>query len=137
MSKKKQYIAIEDLANRLGLFTEDVERWIKRDKTVIKLDLRYRPAVSIEIMDRYSSSDEYLEARKRRIDEEIAQRVSDDAEANQWLKQKRFDLLDRYDTYIADLEHLHQKHLQDANAAGYESSIMAAYLLFTRGQAGQ
>ena len=132
MANKKTCIAIEDLASNLGLSIEDVKLWIKRDKPVITLDHRHRHAIPIEFLDRYRSSEEYPEARRRYINEEIAQRKEDDLKINQRLKQKRLEFLDRYDYYIADLEHLHKSHLHDANSAGYESSIMAAYLLFSR-----
>jgi hypothetical protein len=129
-SKDNQYIAVKDLAGRLGLLEDDVIHWLSRDMPKPKRDHRDRPTVPLEFLDRYSTCAEYTTALKRALASERSYRESDDLKISLKLKNERAELLDIYDVYIEDLEKLHRKYLGSANRAGCESSAMAAYLLF-------
>ncbi len=133
MTKEEHYKAIDDLAHDLGIFTNDLYRWIKREHKIISFDHMQRPAISSKCIGEYSTSSSYCNARRKYIMAEIAQRKADDNPATkQFFQLKRLALLDQYNTYIDDLKKLHKQHLHNVNAAGYESPTMAAYLLFAK-----
>lgn len=127
-----KYIAVEDLIGRLSLSEVDVYHWLNRDKPKTRKNHRGQLSVPMELLEKYSASDEYLEAFKRAVVAERLLRETDDIQTALRLKSERSELLDIYDVYIGDLEKLHRKYLDSANRAGGESSAMAAYLLFSR-----
>ena len=131
-STDTQYIAVDDLIGRLGLLEMDVYHWLNRDKPKIKKDHRGRTSVPMEFLERYSACAEYIAAFKRAVTADRSSREAEDLQTTLQLKKERTELLDIYDVYIGDLENIHRKYLDSANKAGNESSVMAAYLLFSR-----
>lgn len=131
-STETKYIAVEDLIGRLGLLEIDVHSWLNRDRPKIRKDHRGRLSVPIEYLERYSTCDEYVDAFRRAVVAERKSREADTSERALRLKNERAKLLDSYDICIRDLEMLHQKYLDSVNRVGYESSVMASYLLFSR-----
>ena len=127
-----KYIAVEDLIGRLSLSEVDVYHWLNRDKPKTRKNHRGQLLVPMELLEKYSASDEYMEAFKRAVVAERLLREADDIQTTLRLKREISELLDIYDVYILDLEILHRKYLDLANRAGSESSAMAAYLLFSR-----
>lgn len=131
-SVDNKYIAVEDLISRLSLSEVDVYHWLNRDKPKTRKDHRGQLSVPMELLEKYSACVEYMEAFKRAVVAERLSREADDLQITLQLKRERSELLDIYDVYIGDLETLHRKYLYLANRAGSESSVMAAYLLFSR-----
>lgn len=129
---KTTYIAIEDLIRRLGLLDEDVLSWIKRDNPQITLDHRGRKSVLISFLEKYSLEEDYTKAFYKAVAVERYIRDSDNSGANLNFKQARSKLLDTYEAYISIIESIHSKYLAMINKAGNETSLMAAYLLFSR-----
>lgn len=131
-SADEKYIAVEDLISRLGLLEVDVLSWLDRDKPKFRKDHMGRIAIPLEFLERYSTSSEYMSAFNRAVAAEGALRESDNLQIAPRMQIERTKLLDNYDICISDLESLHRKYLNSANSAGYESSVMASYLLFSR-----
>lgn len=131
-STEAKYIAVEDLIGRLGLLDIDVYSWLYRDKPKIRKDHRGRTSVPIEFIERYSTCDEYVDAFRRAVVAERESRGADTSQRVLRLRNERVKLLDSYDICIRDLETLHHKYLDSANRAGYETSVMASYLLLSR-----
>lgn len=126
------YIAVDDLIGRLGLLEVDVCSWLHRDKPKIRKDFRGRISVPLEFLEKYSTSAEYKEAFNRAVAAERSSCEADKSRIAPRLKMERNKLLDDYDICIGDLECIHRKYLDAVNRAGCESSVMAAYLLFSR-----
>lgn len=131
-SKSSQIIAIEDLITHLGLLEKDVLAWIEKDNPEISKDHRGRPSVPITFLKKYSESEEYNDAFKRAVATESYFIHTYSQDANKKFKEERLKLLDEYSDYIEILEKMHRKYLNAVNTEGYESSTMAAYLLFSR-----
>lgn len=132
-SKASQYIAIEDLASRLGLLEEDVRKWLERDSAATRSDYRGRPSVSSDFIEQYANDARYANARsKALLIEKAAKKFDRNETISQRLKIKRLRLLDEYDSYISDLEIIHRKCLDLINKTGNESAMTAAYLLFSK-----
>lgn len=131
-SKSSQILAIEDLIAHLGLLDEDVWAWIKKDNPEISKDYRGRPSVPITFLKKYSESEEYNDAFKRAVAKESYDVHTYSQDSNKKCKDERLKLLDEYSDYIDILEKTHRKYLGAVNGKGYESSAMAAYLLFSR-----
>lgn len=131
-STDEKYIAVEYLISSLGLLEREVMSWLIRDKPKAKKDHMGRTSVSVEYIGKYSACKEYSNAFRRAVAAERRSREIDTPQISQRLMSERINLLDSYDACIHDLETIHRKYLDSANRAGYESSVMAAYLLFSR-----
>jgi len=92
-----KYIAVEELISRLSLSEVDVYHWLNRDKPKTREDHRGRLSVSIELLEKYSACDEYMEAFKRALVAERLSREADDLQTTLQLKNERSKFLDIYD----------------------------------------
>lgn len=127
----KNFIAIEDLAHDLGLLDSDVTAWVAVDQPELTSDHRGRPCVSISFLDKYSRSKQYLSALRNSIASQVDESIDRSAQRPQ-LKKERKDLVSFYEGFIKELEELHRKYIRVANSHGFESTVMAAYLLLGR-----
>ncbi len=137
MIKKKnkkiiRYIAIDALAHNLGLLKSDVVEWIKKDNPKISLDHRNRESIVTDYLDKYSEHSEYEQALIKSIEGEMKHRKSECPKKDDFYRKTRLNLIEKYGGYIDDLESLHRRNLDKVNKHNYESSVVAAYLLFSK-----
>ena len=127
----KKYIAIGDVAHDLGLLDSDVISWVAIDHPELTQDHRGRSCINTCFLDKYSHSKQYLRALRNSIASQVDESAARSNQRAQ-LKKERKDLISSYEAFIKELEDLHQKYMQVANSHGFESAVMAAYLLFGR-----
>ena len=127
----KKYMAIDDLAHDLGLLDSDVISWVAIDHPELTHDHRDRPCISTCFLDKYSQSKQYLRALRNSIASQVDEFAARSNQSAQ-LRKERKDLISSYEDFIKELEDLHRKYMQVANSHGFESAVMAAYLLFGR-----
>lgn len=127
-----KYMSVENLSNRLGLAIEDVWEWIKKDKPHMLEDHMGRKTVPLELLEQYSRSSDYIQALNKTLVLEHLSMGSDDPKVNQKLKEEKLLIIESCRSRINDLETIHRKYLQSVNDLGYETKIMAAYLIFSR-----
>jgi hypothetical protein len=127
----KKYIAIDDLAHDLGLLDSDVISWVAIDHPELTHDHRGRPCISTCFLDKYSQSKQYLRALRNSIASQVDESAARSNQRAQ-LRKERKDLISSYEDFIKELEDFHRKYMQVANGHGFESAVMAAYLLFGR-----
>jgi len=130
-SKKEKYIAISDVAFNLGLLEADVEAWLSEDKPKLKPDHRNRPCVSENYLEKLSRRNDYEDAKRRSLESDNHVR-NIEAGRRENLLGERKSLLKTYSVYISDLEKLHKSCLERVNSHNHESSITAAYILFSK-----
>ncbi len=131
-NKKEKFIAISEIAFNLGLFESDVESWLSDENPKIKLDHRERSSVSSFYMDKLSRDDRYVTAKRKSLESENILRKSETATIKKNLKNERKNLLKDYTGYISNLENLHKSCCERIKFHHHESSITAAYLLFSK-----
>ena len=127
----KRVIAIDDLAHDLGLLDSDVMNWVAKDKPELVRDHRNRPCISTGFLDKYSRSKQYSDALRKSIKSQINESADQSNKKVQLMKERKDTIL-LYNSFIKALEELHRKYILIANSHGFESAIMAAYLLFSR-----
>lgn len=127
----KKMIAIEDLALDLGLPDEQVALWIKTERIDVHADYRGRPAVNADIKNTFSERSDYSLAIKKSISNDKHLKNISTIQAGK-LQEKRFALIDKYQTFIKEIQNIHEAHMDAANQHDEESAIRAAYLLFTK-----
>ena len=125
------FIAIDDLAHDLGLLDSDVMAWVAIDQPELTRDHRGRLCISTSFLDKYSRSEQYSSALRKSIASQVDESV-DQADQGPQLRNEREDAISLYEGFIKDLEELHRKYMPVANSHGFESAVMAAYLLFGR-----
>ncbi|MGH8062355.1 MAG: hypothetical protein ACREO7_10140 [Pseudoxanthomonas sp.] len=128
MKKAEATMAIEDMAMDLGLIESDVIAFLRTLSPPITQDFRGRPSVPIRYISIVGRGAFYEKALRRAL-------VSDDFGKRNVVGDPAHQidrLLDRYCLLVDELEAIHRRYLDRANAAGSESSGMAAYLLLSR-----
>ena len=127
-----KHVAIEDAANDLGILEADLRSLLHPLSPPVESDHRGRPTVPTSYIDEITSGEAYLEAVGRALDAQSRARADDDPAIDSVLRERRLQLLIRYDSWIAELQAVHQRYLAAANDAGPESSGLASYLLLSR-----
>jgi hypothetical protein len=130
-TSRKDFIAIDDLAHDLGLLDSDVMAWVAKDRPQLSSDHRGRPCISTEFLDKYSRSEQYPAALKKSVASQVDESV-DRSDQSAQLREERQEAISLYGGFIKALEDLHRKYMPVANDHGFESAVMAAYLLFGR-----
>ena len=130
MSKTKveTTMAIEDMAMDLGLIESDVIAVLRTLSSPFTRDFRGRLSVPSRYLSIVGSGSFYEGALKRAL-------ISDEMGKKNVVgnpSDQRSQLLGRYSVLIDDLEEIHRRYLDRANATGIESSAMAAYLLMSK-----
>jgi len=129
--QRKEYIALDDLAHDLGLLESDVISWLAIDRPALTYDHRGRRCVSSKFLDQYSRKQEYLSALRNSFASQVDESAARSNQRAQ-LRKERKDLISSYEDFIKELEDLHRKYMRVASGHGFESAVMAAYLLFGR-----
>jgi len=130
-SKKEKYIAISDIAFNLSLLDADVEAWLFEDKPKLKPDHRNRQCVSENYLEKLSRRNDYEDAKRRSLESENYVRNIEVGRKEHFFGERK-SLLKIYSVYISDLEKLHKSCLERVNSHNHESSITAAYMLFSK-----
>ncbi len=105
---ERTYIAIEDLANKLGLLEFDVLLWLVSDDPELALDHRNRPCVPADYAETYSTKADYQVALRKALLAEQERRRNDEAVGlDEKLEIIRLELLKQYKVYILDLQKFH------------------------------
>lgn len=131
-NKKIQYLAVEDIAQNLGIPESDIMRMLGKHSPPTRRDHRGRLAVPITYIHKLTDSDDYLRTVGRAVAAESRLRQKDKGTTDELFKKRRAQLLIRYNSLILDLENFHRKYLLVANRSGPESHGMASYLLLSR-----
>lgn len=131
MKEKTTYVAIEDAASNLGILEADLRSLLAPLSPPVEPDHRGRAAVPTSYIDKVTACDSYLAAVGRAISAQTRARADDRPIASE-LRERRLRLLTQYDSWIGEVQSIHQRYLAAANSAGPESSGLASYLLLSR-----
>lgn len=133
MSKSKDnFISFDEASGVLGLLNSDFQKWVEKDKPEIGEDYIHKLSIRKSYLEECAHKEDYLAKLERSFQAEIRELENESESKIAFYKKERSSLIKLYEGFLSELQTLHEKYREIAESHGLESSVFAAYLLFSK-----